>query len=119
MTTKARELVAKLENRLTRDGKYQRDGQCLFEYDWIYLEELINSYALSVAKAALEEAEKVTKNYVEMYATHILHYHDKEGRTTNERVFHEARFDEIVKPIRSIKPETIIEKVDNESREKS
>ena len=41
----------------------------------------------------------------EKLSTHILHYHDKEGRTTEEQVIHKARWKEIAQAIHStLKP---------------
>lgn len=35
-------------------------------------------------------------------ATHILHYHDKEGITTKEKVIHRASFKEVAKSIHNL-----------------
>ena len=69
--------------------------------------EMDAEFAVSIAVAldlAVREERKncadTVEKFLEESATHILHYHDKEGRTTKERVFHEARFKEIVETIR-------------------
>ena len=55
-------------------------------------------------RSCVEKCAKAAEDFVEQSATHILHYHDKEGRTSEERVFHEARFGEIYKAILDSRP---------------
>ena len=45
-----------------------------------------------------DEVEGIIKIFEEKQ-THILHYHDKEGRTTEEQVIHKARYREIARTL--------------------
>ena len=72
------------------------------------LENATDVIALALFESVKEAVEKeredsalAARDFVEKNATYILHYHDKEGRTSEERVFHEARFQEIYQAIRN------------------
>ena len=65
--------------------------------------DVIEQALIQYGNEKLEAAANQAETFIENHATHILHYHDKEGRTTEERVFHEARFKEISEVIRGLK----------------
>jgi hypothetical protein len=62
-----------------------------------HVAKLLQLYSAPSPLLLLDE-EKILEVF-ENLGTHILHYHDKEGRTTEEQVIHKARWREIAKAI--------------------
>ena len=72
--------------------------------DWVQIKmklKRLTTHAEEARRAEEDRCAKAIDDYVKNHATHILHYHDKEGRTTDELVFHKARFGQLSAAIRS------------------
>ncbi len=75
----SKEIVENLSDSITRYGKYKRDGQCLFEKDWVYLEGIIEialtheRQEAERLRSALEEIMELTPSYQDNSGMHSLY----------------------------------------------
>lgn len=62
------------------------------------VKKIVDALRTLRSKTRKEDATIVEK-FMNGHGTHILHYHDKEGRTSEEIVIHKARFQEVAQAI--------------------